>query len=210
MQSGYDYLFVELRGQFSHVIDEVAAAPTIEAKVAAFEQHFEMAGVVAEPDRLALAVRAKKAWEAHVAATPAPKPAPAPTTTPAPTKGQEPMPSTTPAPAASAPGTGISLATIKRMLDNLDDEIDAFRDFPFIGKLASSVALLLDPVRKAVDSGVLDNVRKSVDQIDNEISRLAGLPFLGGFIGSIATVTHKLRVYVDAADPASLVAAPPA
>lgn len=210
LSTGYAYHFVELKGEFANVIPLVAAAPDLPGKVAAFEQHYEMAGVVAMADRLAFAVRAQRAWEAHLAASPVPTtapPPPPPPAKPAPTEGRPPMP--TPTTTAAPAGSGISLTTIKRMLDNIDDEIDAFRDFPIVGSLASSIALILDPVRKAVDGGVIDTLRKSVDQIDNEIARLSALPFLGGFIGSIATVTHKIRVYVDAADPASTVAAAP-
>jgi len=214
MTTGYAYLFVELGEEFASTVTAVAAAPDLASAVAAFETHYEMAGVVAEGDRLAYAVRAQKAWEAHLAAAPAPAtttaPPPSPPAKPAATvPGDKPMTAPAPATAPAGSTSGISLATIKRMLDNVDDEIDAFRDFPIIGNLATSVALILDPVRKAVDGGVIDTVRKSVDQIDDEIGRLSTLPLLGGFIGSIATVTHRLRVYVDAADPASSVAAAP-
>ena len=84
MRSGYDFLFVELRGAFARVIDQVAAAPDLAAKVLAFEQHFEMAGIPRIGDRLTLALRAQKAWEARA---PLPVIAPPPPGQPAPTQG---------------------------------------------------------------------------------------------------------------------------
>jgi hypothetical protein len=101
MRSGYDFLFVELKGTYAKVVSLVAAAPTLSDKVAAFEKHYEMAGVTRMADRLQYALRAQKAWEnAHravqppppppVQPPPAPKPPPAPppvVTPPAPPKG---------------------------------------------------------------------------------------------------------------------------
>lgn len=88
MSTGYAYTFVELKGEFAKVVDLVAAAPSLEAKVAAFEQHYEMAGVVAMADRLAFAVRAQKAWDARGPEIPPPvTPTPEPAPTPVPTQG---------------------------------------------------------------------------------------------------------------------------
>ena len=85
MSSGYAFLFVELTGPFANVIDLVAAAPDLPSKVAAFEQHYEMAGVVAEGDRLAFATRAQNAWVSRpVPVKPTPAPPPPVGTTPAP------------------------------------------------------------------------------------------------------------------------------
>jgi hypothetical protein len=97
MRTGYAYLFVELKGSFANVVEQVALAPDLPSKVAAFEQNYEKAGIVAMADRLAFAVRAQKAWEAHIASAPATTPAP--TTTPPPrTTPATPTPTTTPAP----------------------------------------------------------------------------------------------------------------
>jgi hypothetical protein len=85
--AAYAFHVVELRGldvklgvgDYRIVVTEVAAAKTLADKVAAFEKHYEMAGIVAEGDRLAYAQRAKAAWLANhpAAALPAPSVTPA-------------------------------------------------------------------------------------------------------------------------------------
>lgn len=78
MSTGYAYTFVELKGEFAKVIDLVAAAPDLEAKVATFEAHYEMAGIVALGSRVAYAERAQKAWAAHSSPVPSPPDIPTP------------------------------------------------------------------------------------------------------------------------------------
>jgi hypothetical protein len=86
MRSGYDFLFTELKGAYAKVVSQVAVAPDLAAKVLAFEQHYEMAGVPRIGDRLLYAHRAQKAWESHAPAVPTPTPSvptpPAPTQPP--------------------------------------------------------------------------------------------------------------------------------
>lgn len=89
MQSGYDFHFVELKGTYANVIGLVAAAPDLNAKTLAFEQHYEMAGIPRMGARDQFAARAKAAYVAKHGSALAPVPppvvpAPGPSSSPAP------------------------------------------------------------------------------------------------------------------------------
>lgn len=56
---------------------------------------------------------------------------------------------------ATAPATSTQpgfLDSIRNALDQIDNEVDQLKNFPFIGSLATSVAAILDPIRKEVDA----------------------------------------------------------
>jgi hypothetical protein len=81
-RANYAYLFVELKGPERKAIPAVVAADGLQAKVEAFEQSFERAGVKHYPSRLQWAQRALTAWNEADADERAPDFLPAPVTVP--------------------------------------------------------------------------------------------------------------------------------
>jgi len=69
-KANYGYLFVELKGEERAAIPAVKIAVGLEAKVRAFEQKFERAGVKNYASRYAWAGKALAAWEADPDAAP--------------------------------------------------------------------------------------------------------------------------------------------
>jgi len=99
-ETNYKYLFVELSTDYRSAIAAVKAAPDLFAKVKAFEQKFEQAGVKHYPERLNWAVTARVAWldanptQLAPASTLQPAPEPAPIPPPPDVPPVEPAPST--------------------------------------------------------------------------------------------------------------------
>lgn len=110
-EANYGYLCVELKGSEKAAIPAVRAARTLAEKVAAFEAHFERAGVKNYPSRIKYATDALVAWNSRdTASAGAPaEPVPAPPSPPVPPKPETP-------PASPAAGLLGLLQTILRAI----------------------------------------------------------------------------------------------
>lgn len=109
-RANYAFLFVELKGPERKAVPAVVAADGLDAKVKAFEQAFERAGVKHYPSRLKWAQQALEAWNEASAEERVPSFLPAPVTVPeTPVILPEPIilpeiaPVQTPAPCTPAP-----------------------------------------------------------------------------------------------------------
>jgi|SRR5579864_5396685 len=137
MTSGYDFHFVELKGTYAKVVGEVAAATSLPAKVAAFEQHYEMAGVVRMDARNQFAQRAKAAYLAkYPVLAPSLKSKPVP----------QPLPVPVSPPSQPAPTTGVTMISGASLLKIL---------FAILSSAGAVILPLLPPPWNLIGSALL-------------------------------------------------------
>ncbi len=99
---------------------------------------------------------------------------------------------------ATAPAT-IVTPNIKALIDGIDNMVDTFKGFPFVGTVSSEIALFLDPLRTAVDAGGLQGIKTTVDTLDAQIDTWAKEPFIGSFLTPLSTLFDNIRIMVDKA-----------
>jgi len=99
--------------------------------------------------------------------------------------------------------TADPIADMVAMFDAIDNQIDAAEKWPFIGNFAKPIATVLDPIRQAVDAGILENVRTAIDQVDDKVRAMSKEPFIGGLVAPLVPLLDRFRALVDAPKPAA-------